>query len=172
MKEIVNFNVGITEKSWLSRISRVKTRYHSLMRAGVFKDTTEIMRRNFDTNKSGYIMVTKKREKPRQTERLVRLNKRPDLTSIRYNYNIECKFCKDDQAGKQYFTIWTCKKLVRSCIRFWYYDTFWYSCEIEKDENFLFVEVIDNKIQMKLQILIRTESAWDAINWNANALNR
>lgn len=64
MKEIVNFNVGITEKSWLSRISRVKTRYHSLMRAGVFKDTTEIMRRDFDTNKSGYIMVTKKRGKP------------------------------------------------------------------------------------------------------------
>lgn len=105
MKEIVNFNVGITEKSWLSRISRVKTRYHSLMRGSVFKDTTEIMRRDLDTSKSGYIMVTKKRGELRQTERLVRLNKRPDLTFVRYNYNIECKFCKDNQAGKQYFTI-------------------------------------------------------------------
>lgn len=101
----MNFNVGITEKSWLSRISRVKTRYHSLMRAGVFKDTTEIMRRDFDTRKSGYIMVTKERGEPRQTERLVRLNKRPDLIFVRYNYNIECKFRKDDQVAKQYFTI-------------------------------------------------------------------
>lgn len=39
-----------------------------------------------------------------------------------------------------------------------------FSYEIEKDENFLFVEVIDNKIQIKLQILIRTEYVWDAIN--------
>lgn len=91
MKEIVNFNVGITEKSWLSRISRVKTRYHSLMRASVFKDTTEIMRRDLDTSKSGYIMVTKKRGELRQTERLVRLNKRSNLTFVRYNYNIECE---------------------------------------------------------------------------------
>lgn len=39
-----------------------------------------------------------------------------------------------------------------------------FSYEIEKDENFLFVEVIHNKIQIKLQILIRTEYVWDAIN--------